>query len=314
MTCGTWRTSWQAEQLVDTGLLTLALVAGAVAAFNPCGFALLPAYLTVLVADPAERTGGGAVGTVLRALRFTTGMTVGFVAVFGIFGLVITPFALSVERYLPVVTVGVGVALIALGVWLMLGHSLAVPGLAGRGKGPTARWVSQVGYGVTFALASLSCTIAPFLAVTTGALRAGTAISVVSVFLVYALGMGTVVLVLSLAVATASGSFTARLRRAGPAITRFSGVLLLIAGGYVAWYGWFELRVLAGTATADPVVSAAIAVQGAVTRWVASLGARTLVAAAVGAGMVVLAAVALSRRRRRAVASTETTPLADAAS
>ena len=300
---------------MDTALLTLALVAGAVAAFNPCGFALLPAYLTVLVADPTQRSGGGPVTAVLRALRFTTGMTVGFVAVFGIFGLVITPLALSVERYLPIVTVGVGVALVALGVWLLLGHSLAVPGLAGRGKGPTARWVSQVGYGVTFALASLSCTIAPFLAVTTGALRAGTAISVVAVFLVYALGMGTVVLALSLAVATASASFTARLRHAGPVITQFSAVLLLIAGGYVAWYGWFEIRVLAGTATADPVVSAAITVQGAVTRWVASLGAETLLAAAVAASMVVLGAVALSRRRRRrAVALTDTTPLADAAS
>ena len=294
--------------MVDTALLTLALVAGAVAAFNPCGFALLPAYLTVLVVEPTERAGGGAAAAVLRALRFTVGMTVGFAAVFGIFGLVITPLALSVERYLPIVTVGVGVALVVLGVWLTLGHSIAIRGLAGRGRGPTARWASQVGYGVTFALASLSCTIGPFLAVTTGALRAGSALSVVAVFLVYALGMGTVVLALSLAVATASASVTARLRRAGPAITRFSGVLLLIAGGYVAWYGWFEIRILAGTATADPVVSAAIAVQGALTRWVASLGAGTLVAAAVVTGMVVLAAAARSRRRRRASASTDVPP------
>jgi cytochrome c biogenesis protein CcdA len=32
--------------------LALALAAGLVAAFNPCGFALLPSYLALLVADP----------------------------------------------------------------------------------------------------------------------------------------------------------------------------------------------------------------------------------------------------------------------
>ena len=35
--------------MVDQAVIALALVAGAVAAFNPCGFALLPAYLGLLV-------------------------------------------------------------------------------------------------------------------------------------------------------------------------------------------------------------------------------------------------------------------------
>ena len=38
---------------MDPAVLTLAFVAGAVAAFNPWGFALLPAYLTLVI-------GGGA--------------------------------------------------------------------------------------------------------------------------------------------------------------------------------------------------------------------------------------------------------------
>ncbi len=128
------------------------------------------------------------------AVRFAAGMTLGFVAVFGFFGLVITPLALSVERYLPIVTVVVGVALVGLGVWLLIGHSLAIPGLAGRGSAPTRRWISQIGYGASFALASLSCTIAPFLAVTSTALRVGNAANAMAVFIAYALGMGTVVL------------------------------------------------------------------------------------------------------------------------
>lgn len=285
---------------MDSGLLAFALVAGAVAAFNPCGFALLPAYLTVLVAQ----TPGGDEQThsvapaLLRAVRFAAGMTIGFVAVFGLFGLVITPLALSVERYLPVVTIIVGIALLGLGAWLLLGHSLAIPGLAGRGRGPTGKWISQIGYGITFALASLSCTIAPFLAVTSTALNAGNAVDVLAAFIAYALGMGTVVLVLAIAMATASAGLATRMRRSGPIITRFSGALLVLAGLYVTWYGWFEIRVLAGQDTSDPIVAAVIKVQGQLTRLVAGLGPANLLIIAAGLTLVLIVAMVLNRRRK----------------
>lgn len=282
---------------MDPAGLTFALLAGAVAAFNPCGFALLPAYLGLLVSGgPGEGAPARTLAAVQRAARFAAGMTVGFVAVFGLFGAVVTSLAVSVQRYLPVVTVVIGVLLVALGGWLLTGRALAIPGLAGRGSAPTASWFSQVGYGVSFALASLSCTVAPFLAVTTSSLSSGGAFGVLATFVSYALGMGAVVLALALAAATASTSVIAGMRRAGPVITRFSGLLLVAAGAYVAWYGWFEIRVLAGTATADPVVSTAVTVQSAISRFVAGLGAGTLL----GMGVLLVLAVAgalLARRR-----------------
>ena len=283
---------------MDPAILTLAFVAGAVAAFNPCGFALLPAYLTMLVASPDGEPGRGAAAA--RALRFTAGMTVGFVAVFGAFALVIAPLAISIERWLPVLTVVLGVVLLGLGAWLLSGREMKLPALRRGGTAPGASWWSKVGYGVTFALASLSCTIAPFLAVTTTALRTGSLAGVVVAFVLYALGMGAVVGLLAIAAATASSSITARLRRASPVISRLSGALLLLAGAYVAWYGWFELRVLGGEQVSDPVVSAAIGVQSWLTRLVAGLGTGGV--AAVAAVVLVVAAAVLVRgvRRRRA--------------
>ena len=284
---------------MEPAALALALVAGAVAAFNPCGFALLPAYLTMLVAAPAGPPGHRAAAT--RAVRFTTGMTVGFVAVFGSFALVVAPLALSIERWLPVLTVMIGVILIALAGWLLAGGTLAGPRLNRKGQAPSVTWVSQIGYGVTFALASLSCTVAPFLAATTSALRADSLTGVVAVFLAYALGMGPVVGVLALAAVTAGSTATTRLRRAAPLISRFSGALLLLAGAYVAWYGWFELRVLAGTTVDDPVVSAAIGVQAALSRAVAGLGVVGIGGAAVAVLAVTGALVLRASRRRRGV-------------
>ena len=112
-------------------------------------------------------------------------------------------------------------------------------------------------------------------------------------FLAYALGMGIVVLVLALAVVTARSSVVGGMRRVGAVISRVSGALLVVAGAYAAWYGWFEIRVLAGTTTSDPVISAAVAVQSSVVRWVVGLGPEGLLAlaaavAARAAGTVLL--------------------------
>ena len=156
---------------------------------------------------------------------------------------------------------------------------------------------------MTFALASLSCTIAPFLAVTSTALGAASIASALTAFVAYALGMGTVVLVLALAVATSSASFATRMRRAGPTITRLSGGLLVLAGAYVAWYGWFEIRVLSGQATDDPVVSWAIGVQAQLTRWVAGLGAGTILVLALLMAVGLAIAIVTARRRRGADAA-----------
>jgi cytochrome c-type biogenesis protein len=112
---------------------------------------------------------------------------------------------------------------------------------------------------------------------------------------VYALGMGTVILVLSLAVALARSSLVRSMRRAGALLSRGSGGLLVVAGAYVAWYGWFEIRVLAGSAADDPVVDAAVTVQGALSGWVAALGAGGLSALAVAA----VVATVLARRSQR---------------
>jgi len=257
---------------MDTFTLSIALLAGAVAAFNPCGFALLPAYLSVLVLGETSAESNRSWSAMLRASRFTLGMTVGFVAIFGAFGFVLAVLTVSVERYLPIVTILIGVALVILGLTTLSGRSVAIRGLQGLGAGPTRGWWSQVRYGVTFALASLSCTIGPFLAVTSGSLTGSGVLNTVAAFVTYALGMGGVVFALALTTVLVSASASRAFRRAVPVIETLSGLLLVVAGAYVAWYGWFELRVLGGATIDDPVVNAAIRVQSRLTRIVDEAG------------------------------------------
>ncbi len=105
------------------GPYAFALAAGMAATVNPCGFALLPAYLSAFVG--IEHRGGRA-GAVGRALTVSLALTAGFVLVFGTFGLIVSPLALRIEKYLPWATVVIGFGLLGLGVALLLGRQLMI--------------------------------------------------------------------------------------------------------------------------------------------------------------------------------------------
>lgn len=270
--------------------LALALTAGTLAAFNPCGFALLPAYLAMLLSDDSEPR----CRPVPRALKLSLAMTGGFVTVFGLSGLVLTPLAVSVGQYLPWLTIVIGVVLAVLGLWLLSGRELS-PRIPKPATGRPAMSVGSLyGYGLTYAVASLSCTVGPFLAVVSAALVGGGVLGGLAVFVAYALGMGLVVAFLSLAVALARDAVVGGLRRVLPYVSRIGGGLLLLAGLYVAYYGWYELRVLTGASSGDPIVGAARAVQRTVAGWVGALGAGWI---AVALAVAALAAFGLGRGR-----------------
>ena len=103
---------------VFSGNFALALTAGMAATVNPCGFALLPAYLSAFVGldddGPANRRGVG------KALEVSAVLTAGFVTVFGLFGAVITRILDGVEEYLPWATIVIGVGLVGLGIYLLI--------------------------------------------------------------------------------------------------------------------------------------------------------------------------------------------------
>lgn len=258
---------------MDHGLIGLAFAAGLVAALNPCGFAMLPAYLLLVVRgqqsgeQPALLRASAPLG---RALAATIGMALGFLTVFGVFGALTISAAATVQRYLPYATVVIGAVLVGLGVWLLAGRKLAL--FQPRAQwAPTARLGSMFGYGVSYAIASLSCTVGPFLAVTGAGLRGGSILGTVAIYAAYVAGLTLVVGVLAVAAATASSVLADRLRRILPLVNRIGGALLVIVGLYVGYYGLYEVRLFSMTAHANPedaVIAAAGRVQGTLAGWV----------------------------------------------
>jgi cytochrome c-type biogenesis protein len=322
-----------------TATLLLALTAGMLGAVNPCGFALLPAYLSVLVAgdrsDPASggsrasaasgaspASGGsrvlassgavalapslpassGASRAVGRALRCTAALTAGYVVVFGVFGLVLAPLTGWLMPRLPWLTVVFGLGLAVLGGWLLTGRSLPTLGSGMRAPRLTGTTASMVLFGMAYAIASLGCAIGPFLAIVVSSLRAGSIAEGVALFVSYAAGMGLVIGVTALAVALVRVSAVSRLRRAAAFVPRIGGAVLVVAGAYVAYYGWYELRIVKDLRTSgqDPVVNLASDVQRELSGVVGRVGAGWFVLVLAG---LILATLVLSGRRRTSVGS-----------
>ncbi|WP_207557883.1 cytochrome c biogenesis CcdA family protein [Mycobacteroides abscessus] len=254
-------------------MTSLAFAAGLIAALNPCGFALLPVYLALVVRGPGAEIGKSQ--ALARAVIATVVMAGGFVAVFTVFGLLTVSVASVMQRYLPFVTVVFGIGLVILGLWLLAGRDIiALMPKVLDANAPTTRLGSMFGYGVGYAVASLSCTIGPFLAVTSTTFESGSLFDGVMVYLAYASGITLVVGTLAVSTALASTMLLKAMRRALPYLNRVSGAILIVVGAYVGYYGSYEVRLFHANGNPDdPIINAAGKIQRTISGWVYLHGA-----------------------------------------
>lgn len=201
---------------------------------------MLPAYISYFLAsdtDPAGASDRGASGTATRVARaLLVGGTViaGFGSVYGVAGLAFASGLRVIVTVVPWLALAIGATLALVGVLTLAGKwsgfSLPNPLRPRQGRGLRSVFV----FGVAYATATLSCTLAAFLAVV-GASLAGP-VSVVTLYAVYVLGAGSVVLALSLSAELAHGGVERFLRRALPYVQRVAGAMLLVAGLFIVLY------------------------------------------------------------------------------
>ncbi len=267
---------------MDLAALAYPFSLGLVAAFNPCGFALLPAYLSYFVGltqptapsgasgAEVESSGTKTLAAMLRSILVALTLTAGFVAVFGAFGLLFETVLSqgAVLERIGYVTMVIGVVMALLGAWLLAGRSinLRLPklnrGTEGRGM------VSVFAFGVSYAVVSLSCTIGLFIAAVASSFSVDGVASGVANFVAYGVGMGAVITFLTLALAMTRSSVVATMRRMSRWINPVSGLVLIASGVYLINYGWWELQVLNDPFASNLLVERFTEFQAAVTTWI----------------------------------------------
>ena len=222
-----------------------ALAAGMASAVNPCGFAMLPAYLGMYLGDAGDpEKAVRPIQQIGRAVLVGLTVTTGFVVLFGIVGLIIGLGASFIGDLLQWLGLFIGIGLALVGA-RMVGGGKLYTGVAARAAshmGNPAQ-VSMKGYfifGISYGTASLSCTLPIFLAVVGISVAGRGASLVLSDFLLFALGMGMVIMALTLGMAFFKTAMVGALRKILPYTQPVGAWLMVIAGTYIVFY-WLTI-------------------------------------------------------------------------
>ena len=277
--------------------LALAFASGMVATVNPCGFAMLPAYLAFFLGlDGQDRD---VQTSVSRSLGVGLTVSAGFLLVFGLAGLGIYHLQASIYDWVPWATIVIGVLLVVLGVAMLRGFEpvVSLPKLQRGGREQDVR--SMLLFGISYAVTSISCALPLFTGAVVGTFRREDVMSSAAVFVAYSLGMTLVLVTLTVTLGMARQGFVRRLRQALPYVNRVAGALITVAGLYLAHYGWYERRVLAGEGgDGSDAVDTVTGWSADISSWVNEVGATRLgLLLALGLAAVLTATFGLRARR-----------------
>jgi cytochrome c-type biogenesis protein len=273
-----------------TALLTAAFAAGMISTVNPCGFAMLPAYLGLFL--------GGEETDRRTVLSVAGSVSAGFITVFAVAGAFVVVGVRSVIAWIPWMALIVGIALVAAGALLLLGRN-PLPTLSLGRRGTKDRSLAGMyGFGVSYGVASLSCTLPIFLSLTAGAIAGSNPLDGLLTFLVYGLGMALSVSVITVAIGLGRDRLIARIRPLAGRINTISGIVMIAAGAFIIWYWVTVLSSGAIALAGNPIVTWIERTSATIAGVVADYP----LAVAVGAAAAVALGVAALRSIRPAAA------------
>jgi cytochrome c-type biogenesis protein len=216
-----------------------AFSAGLVAAFNPCGAAMFPAYVGYQLNTFQSETNPFTSG--LKALVMGLSATAGFIVVFASMGVLLAAGGRVIGRFLPFAGLSVGVVIAALGIYLLvsrrkIGIMAASRVNLGQGKGVKSVFL----FGIAYAIASLSCALPIFLAavgvVAGQSLSAGTVAETIVGSVTYGLGMGAVMVAATLGVVFFKELVQKGMRKIFPYVEPIGNLAMVGAGVYLIYY------------------------------------------------------------------------------
>lgn len=219
-----------------------AFAAGMVASVNPCGVLLLPSYaLYQLGTEEADFDQVPAAKRALKALLIGGTATAGFIAIFAIVGSVLAAGGRWLINIFPYAGLAIGGVLIVLGLWLLVTHrTIGIMAASRVAISPQRNLGNVFLFGIVYAIGSLSCTLPIFLVVVGGSLANQGLLAALGQFIGYALGMGTVLIAVTVGTALFRETVSRLLRRVVPHVHRVSALFLMGAGAYLIYYWVFQ--------------------------------------------------------------------------
>ena len=235
--------------LAIEGNFAYSFMLGILAAVNPCGFVLLPAYLLYFLgidsANPAAQR-----APIRRALLVSAAVSSGFMLVFLIIGTISRLFTQWIELNAKYAGLLIGIALVVMGLAMLAGWkpSFITPTIGGeRDRSLRAMFI----FGIAYAVASIGCTIGFLTTAIFGSIGLhGFASGVLSIVL-YGVGMGLLVSTLTVTLAVAQGGLLRVLRNGLRYMDKLAAGFIVLTGMYLTWYWYVAVteRASAGNVT-----------------------------------------------------------------
>jgi cytochrome c biogenesis protein CcdA len=222
--------------LAIEGNFAYSFMLGILAAVNPCGFVLLPAYLLYFLgidsANPAAQR-----APIRRALLVSAAVSSGFMLVFLVIGTISRLFTQWIELNAKYAGLLIGIALVVMGIAMLAGWkpSFITPSIGGeRDRSLRAMFI----FGIAYAVASIGCTIGFLTTAIFGSIGLhGFASGVLSIVL-YGAGMGLLVSTLTVTLSVAQGGLLRVLKNGLRYMDKLASGFIVLTGLYLTWY-WY---------------------------------------------------------------------------
>ncbi len=219
-----------------------AFAAGMVASVNPCGFFMLPAYLSYqLGIRNVGFQASSAFRKALRAVSLGLVATAGFLLVMALIGVLTAAGSQRLIKVFPYTGIIIGVALAGLGTWMLVTHRTIGVLAASRISVTPQRTPRNVFlFGIAYAAGSLSCTLPIFLLVVGTSLASRGLVASFGQFLSFGLGMALILVAVTVGAALFEDAVARTLHTIVPYVHRISAFFLVGAGLYLVYYWVFS--------------------------------------------------------------------------
>ena len=233
---------------LDIFNLGYSFIAGVLAAINPCGIVMLPAYLSLYVYSNSDDNDITTSKKIRNSLNIILFVGVGFVALFSLSAIIVSLSSELIGDLIPFLSILLSMLILYFGIGELKGEQIfssKISSLSSKiGNPKNTNPIGFILFGVSYGLASVGCALPIFISVVTKSINAQSNQRIFLDFISYSLGMLSVIAILTAATFISINST----KRLNNFFRKWSylvfGIFLTFAGIFMLSYWIYDLRLI----------------------------------------------------------------------
>mgnify|MGYP001157136236 FL=1 len=224
----------------------IAFSAGLVAVFNPCGFALLSVYLSYFLKDKEINNTQSIPKKIYESLIISTTVTVGFVIVFFLFGIMISGGFYSLKSIFSYVGILISIVLLGYGFYVLSGGMIYFSKLNKLSNSIESSNEKSLKfyfyYGISYGLTSLSCSLPIFMSIVFSFSNTSSLNLLIRDFILFSMGSWFSLILVSFALLFLR-TFLEKIKIFFKIYNFITSIILIVSGSYLILYWMSEFKI-----------------------------------------------------------------------